>query len=112
MVVPTLQRCAALKIVVANRSVKREIRHFHVEVVQWWLKNVEKNNKGDVTRDDSNKKLCTCMVRSCCTRRLATTIFSATQHCNIFVTLFRMVTTLGPFIRGKIRRVLHRTRLK
>ena len=46
MVVPTLERCAALKIVVANRSVKRVIRHFHVEVVQWWLKNVEKTIKG------------------------------------------------------------------
>ena len=45
-IVPKLQRCAALKIVVANRSVKREIRHFHVEVVQWWLKNVEKTIKG------------------------------------------------------------------
>ena len=36
----------ALKIVVANRSVKREIRHFHVEVVQWWRKKVEKAIKG------------------------------------------------------------------
>ena len=28
------------------------------------------------------------------TRRFATTIFSATQHCNIVATLFRMITTL------------------
>ena len=32
--------------------------------------------------------------RRCQTRRFATTIFSATQRCNIVSTLFRMVTTL------------------
>lgn len=44
------------------------------------------------------------------TRRFAATIFNVTQCCNIVATLFRMVTTLGPFIRGKIRRVLNKTR--
>ena len=33
--------------------------------------------------------------RWCYTRRFATTIVSATQRCNIVVTLFRIVTTLG-----------------
>ena len=33
-------------------------------------------------------------LRWCYTRRFATTIFSATQRCNIVATLFRMVTTL------------------
>ena len=35
-----------------------------------------------------------CCLRWCYTRRFATTIFSATQRCNIVATLFRMVTTL------------------
>ena len=34
------------------------------------------------------------LVRWCHTRRSATTIFSATQHCNIVATFFWMVTTL------------------
>ena len=33
-------------------------------------------------------------IRWCYTRRFATTIFSATQRCNIIATLFRMVPTL------------------
>ena len=37
------------------------------------------------------------------TRRFATTIFSATQRCNIIATLFRMVTTLFPHCNAVLR---------
>ena len=36
-------------------------------------------------------KVCTVMLRRCYTRRFATTIFSATQRCNIVATLKRCV---------------------
>ena len=41
----------------------------------------------------SRRRRC-CLIRWCYTRRFAMMIFSATQHCNIVATLFRIVTTL------------------
>ena len=43
------------------------------------------------------------LVRWCHTRRSATTIFSATQHCNIVATLFWMVTTLFQHCNAVLR---------
>ena len=41
----------------------------------------------------SRRRRC-CLISWCYTRRFAMMIFSATQHCNIVATLFRIVTTL------------------
>ena len=45
-------------------------------------------------------------LRSCYTRRLATTIFNAIQHFNIVATLFRMVTTLFQHFNAVLRQLL------
>ena len=43
------------------------------------------------------------LLRSCYTRRFATTIFSATQRCSIVATLFRMVRTLFQHCNSVLR---------
>ena len=43
---------------------------------------------------DARTKLLFCLLRWCYTRRFVTTIFSATQRCNIVAILFPIVTTL------------------
>ena len=50
--------------------------------------------------------------RSNLAKQVARVLLPVFTYPNIVAKLFLILTTLGPFIRGKIRSVLHRTRLK
>ena len=82
---------------VFTSSIKREFRPFHVVVVQWWQRNVQKS----VMHVESFLLL---ILRWCYLKRFATTIFSATQRCNIVATLFRVVRTLFQHCNAVLRK--------
>ena len=90
---------------------KRELRHFHVVVVQWRQRNGQKSVMHGQSCYFANLNLslfcrsrcCRCCLRWCFTGRFATTIFSATERCNIVVTLFGIVTTLFQHCNALLR---------
>ena len=91
-IVPTLQRCVALKIVFSlwksewpcdippkTPRVACDIISVNWVILHWYACDTDGRSGHVITKK----------------RRFAMTIFSATQRCNIVATLFRMVTTLS-----------------